>query len=207
MTWERFLQIMNSPPSPAAVILLILFVGVCYLLFQVCQRTIWKKPAAPAVKNPEVQFLEAALDDDVPRKPNAQYSYAEFRRDLLDGKVTFDEIYERSGGVFPTKPEDPLPGTIQGYYGPQGMQGFQAPVNDWPRQQYYGPPGLQGFQGAQGENGGGGLKGPDCRCPDRMKELQDWFKARTEDSSPMKVVPPPPAPHTVIHKIFTRGRR
>jgi hypothetical protein len=141
------------------------------------------------LRNPDIQFLEGALDDDAPRKGNPNYSYAEFQRDLHDKGLTFEEIYEKCGGVFPKKPE-------QGLYGPQGYQGpMETPEH---RPGLHGPSGAPGFQGFQGADG---------RCPDRMSELQVWFKERGKTSHVGGLVPPPPNPYPIVHKIYIRGRR
>jgi hypothetical protein len=155
-------------------------------------------------------FLEEALDADVERpQPLRTYTWAEFQADLHDGTKTFEEIYEKYGGVFPKKPEDPPPSTVQGFQGPMmrgpdGIQGFQGLC------------GADGTPGVQAPTGVGGPEGPEGRCPQtedqakdhsRMKELQEWFKKRGEEATLKNLVPPPPAPHTVIHKIYTRGRR
>jgi hypothetical protein len=140
-------------------------------------------------KDPEVLFLDSALDDDPVRKPNPNYSYAEFQRDLHDKGLTFEEIYEKCGGVFPKKPE-------QGLYGPQGYQGpMETPEH---RPGLHGPSGAPGFQGFQGADG---------RCPDRMSELQVWFKERGKTSHVGGLVPPPPNPYPIVNKIYIRGRR
>lgn len=131
----------------------------------------------PIQKDPDVQFLEGALDDDAPRKGNADYTYAEFQRDLHDKGLTFEEIYEKCGGVFPKKPE---PSTLHH---------------------------SEGGHLLKGQDGGQSPNGPDGQCSDRTKELQMWFEERGKSSPLKKLVSPPPAPHTVIHKIYTRGRR
>jgi hypothetical protein len=58
-------------------------------------------------KSPEAKFLEGAMDEDAPRKPTPGYTYADFKRDLYDRGLTFNEIYEKCGGVFPQKPKEP----------------------------------------------------------------------------------------------------
>lgn len=60
-------------------------------------------------KNPGIKFLEEAMADDAPRKPVPGYTYADFKRDLYDRGLTFNEIYEKCGGVFPQKPEGKEP--------------------------------------------------------------------------------------------------
>lgn len=60
-------------------------------------------------KSHDLKFLEAAFDEDEPRKPLPGYTYADFRRDLYDRGLTFNEIYEKCGGVFPKKPEGKEP--------------------------------------------------------------------------------------------------
>jgi len=64
-----------------------------------------KKTEQAKEKDPAVKFLESALDEDAPRKPVPDYTYADFKRDLYDRGLTFNEIYEKCGGVFPKKPE------------------------------------------------------------------------------------------------------
>jgi hypothetical protein len=180
------------------------------------------RPVKPQEEEPRKKtFLEEALEAEVER-PKHFYSWHEFQKDLHDATMSFEAIYEKYGGVFPQKPEDPPPSAV---VPTQGFQGPQASVC------YYGPPGIQGelprgasgmqgLLGAHGtpgpggppQHGVGGLNGPDGRCPDpktdaRMKELQEWFKKRGDDVPLKNLVPPPPAPHTVIHKIYTRGRR
>lgn len=106
-------------------------------------------------------FLEEALEADPERpKPNKTYTWDDLQRDLHDPKLTFEEIHEKCGGIFPEKPEAPKDGP--------------------------------------------GMKSDD---PDRIAKLQAWFKERGEERRIQGLVPPPPAPHTVIHKIYTRGRR
>lgn len=131
--------------------------------------------------------LDKALEEDVPRKPNPNYSYAEFRKDLFDRGLTFDEIYEKSGGIFPKKPEE-------GQFGPQGHQGPMTL-------------GADGGGPCDGANGYQGFQGPDGRCPDRMSELQLWFSEQGKKVHTGQVVPPPPNPYPIIHKIYIRGRR
>lgn len=168
-----------------------------------------RKKAVPAEPRKKT-FLEEALEAEVER-PKHAYSWREFQKDLHDATMSFEAIYEKYGGVFPQKPEDPPASAvvpIQGFQGPQASLGFYGPpgvAGDLPR-------GASGMQGFQGDQGVGGSNGPDGRCPEaktdaRMKELQEWFKKRGEDVQLKKLVPPPPAPHTVIHKIYTRGRR
>lgn len=190
--------------------------GVGILLFTLCVVSLgkrigrrWKQEAEIEKTNkaPDVQFLEGALDDDAPRKPNPNYSYRDFQRDLHDKGLTFEEIYEKCGGVFPKKPEviqgirevQNYGGPLQGFQGPQGFIDFSA----LPRP-------FSGYSGYSGHSGYGGMTGPageDGRSSDRMKELQMWFEERGKSSPLRKLVAPPPAPHTIIHKIYTRGRR
>lgn len=153
-----------------------------------------KKVVEVKPKDPDVQFLESALEEDSPRKPNPNYSYAEFRRDLFDRGLTFDEIYEKCGGVFPKEPEE-------GQFGPQGHQGYAHHGLDGV--DVYPPMGMQGAQGSQGYQGpdGGRDQSP------RMKELQDWFKDQAKVTGVGQIVPPPPNPYPIIHKIYIRGRR
>lgn len=124
--------------------------------------------AKPIEKTDQEKFLEAALAEDPIRKPKPNYTYADFKRDLYDRGLTFEEIYEKCGGVFPQQPKEPE--TKEETKPPEGP----------------------------------GAKSDD---PERLAQLQEWYKKRTEGIRPMKLVPPPPAPHTVIHKIYTRGRR
>lgn len=121
----------------------------------------------PIPSNPDVQFLEGALDEDAPRKPNPGYSYADFQRDLHDEKLTFDEIYEKCGGVLPQKPKEPE------------------------------------TKPEEKKEGGPGAKSED---PDRLAQLNAWFK-ETGKNCVQGLVPPPPNPYPVIHKIYIRGRR
>jgi hypothetical protein len=117
-------------------------------------------------------FLEEALEADPDRpKPLKAYTWDDFQKDLHDGSMTFNEIYEKYGGVFPKKPEAPKEGETKAQ---------------------------------EKKEAGPGAKSDD---PDRMAQLQSWFKDRGEDRRIQGLVRPPPAPHTVIHKIYTRGRR
>lgn len=53
---------------------------------------------------------KALMDEDHERKPKIPgYDWAQYQADLHDRKVTFDEIWERSGGRFPPKPKDREP--------------------------------------------------------------------------------------------------
>jgi len=54
----------------------------------------------------EKRFLEEALDDDPVRVSQGRYTWEELQRDLHDGKLTFDEIWEKAGGVFPERPKE-----------------------------------------------------------------------------------------------------
>lgn len=65
------------------------------------------KVAEPPKKDPGIMFLEGALDEDAPRKPNPNYTYAQFKDDLNNKGLTFEEIYEKCGGIFPKKPREP----------------------------------------------------------------------------------------------------
>lgn len=189
---------------PAIIFVVVVVTIISVTAIQV-KRFSKSKGKAPD-KSPEIQFLEDALEgpEEPERKPNPNYSYAEFQRDVGDGKVTFDEIYEKCGGVFPRKPEDPPSSEVQGF---QGYQGYQASIDC-----YYGPPGIPGEapRGASGMQGfqapDGGSDGPEGRCPERMKELQEWFKERGKTSPVKGIVPPPPNPYPVIHKIYLRRR-
>lgn len=151
------------------------------------------RPIKPKEEEPRKKtFLEEALEAEAER-PKHSYSWREFQTDLHNATMSFEEIYEKYGGVFPQKPEDP----------PPPLAGPVKQAEELPK----GSPAAFWIQGAEGQNGGEGSKGaegPGGRCPDRMKELQDWFKKRGEDVPLKKLVPPPPAPHTVIHKIYTR---
>lgn len=86
----------------------VLFCGII-LIGIVGVGTLMKAYAASRKKAPEkppgVKFLEEAMEDDAPRKPVPGYTYADFKRDLYDRGLTFNEIYEKCGGVFPKKPE------------------------------------------------------------------------------------------------------
>jgi hypothetical protein len=136
----------------------------------------------------QIKDLEKALEEDAPRKPNPNYSYEEFQRDLYDKGLTFNEIYEKCGGVFPQKPPPPPP--------------TPPPVL---------PMSIHEIQGQNaGEDGGDGSQGPqgpDGRCPDRMTQLQQWFVQRGNESKIGHTVKPPPNPYPVVHKIYIRGRR
>jgi len=198
-----------------------LYVGIAAGLVSVLGMTItgWMKKRRlqrlkeeERAKDPEILFLEGALDEDPARKPNPNYTYSQFMADVYNKGLSFDEIYEKCGGVFPKKGDEKPPGAglhgpmgrgpdgipglfgYQGYQGAQGNQGVQVyrgPAN------YVNPP----FEGPQG------FQGRDGRCPDRMTELQAWYREQARELGVKRLVPPPPAPHTVIHKIFTRGRR
>ncbi len=176
--WEaiRHALIVAWPPiATVAVILLIVIVTALQV-----KRFARTKAPAPE-KSPGIQFLEDALADEPVRKPNPNYTYQQFKEDLYNQKLTFDEIYEKCGGVLPQKPPPPPPPIL--------------------------PMSIHEIQGQNAGDGSQGSEGPDGRCPDRMTQLQQWFKQRTETVAPRKLVPPPPAPHTIIHKIYTRGRR
>lgn len=181
--------------GPRILFCLVVLVGI-YAIARLMKAWVAsrRKPVPP---NPDVQFLEGALDEDAPRKPNPNYSYAEFQRDLHDKGLTFDEIYEKCGGVFPKKPDENYP---QGFQGPQGFIDFSQ----------YGRSGFSGFSGYPSPSGHSGYPGSGYSGyppSDRTMELQIWFKKQGERVPIKGVVPPPPAPHTIIHKIFTRGRR
>lgn len=139
-------------------------------------------------------FLEEALEADPDRpRPARAYTWAEFQKDLHDGSMTFEEIYEKYGGIFPKKPEPPA-APPEGSPDTQALQGADG--------------GLTGVEGAAGPNGGPGVAGASgVGPPDRMAQLQEWFQQRGKEGRLQGLVPPPPAPHTVIHKIYTRGRR
>lgn len=144
----------------------------------------------PAPKTFIEEVLEASLKGEgPPRQPGKPYTWEEYRRDLFDNGLSFDEIYERSGGIFPQKPEEPdpkSPGKTQ-YLGSSG------------------PGGCQGSNGPSGQDGSQRPNGSDGRCPERLKELQEWFKQRAEQVGEMKVVPPPPPPKPVLQvKAWTK---
>jgi hypothetical protein len=86
-----------------------IFVGILILIGTIALGKLMKAWAASRRKAPEkppgVKFLEEAMEDDAPRKPVPGYTYADFKRDLYDRGLTFNEIYEKCGGVFPKKPE------------------------------------------------------------------------------------------------------
>lgn len=79
-------------------------VVVGLVLYLVCWPRKPKQPPIQKPKSPDVQFLEAALDDDPP--PNPDYSYDDFQRDLRDKRLTFNEIYEKCGGQIPQRPKE-----------------------------------------------------------------------------------------------------
>ena len=174
----------------SSAVFVMVFLGVIFSTAKILKVFFAKKEAAKP-KDPDVEFLEGALDDpDAPRKPNPNYSYAEFQRDLHDKGLTFEEIYEKCGGVFPQKPPPsppPVPPIL-----PMSIHEIQG---------QNGEPGFEGIKGADGP------QGPDGRCPDRMTQLQQWFEQRGKDSKVGRVVPPPPNPYPIIHKIYIRGRR
>lgn len=187
MDWKQVLAPLISPPLYP--LYLGLGVGIVTILAMtinsLAQKRRQRQDALP--KSPQVQFLEDALQDDAPRKPNPNYSYAEFQRDLHDKGLTFEEIYEKCGGVFPQKPPPPPPPVL-----PMSIHEIQ------------GQNGEPGFKGVKGDDG---PKGADGRCPDRMTQLQQWFEQRGKDSKVGRIVPPPPNPYPIIHKIYIRGRR
>lgn len=150
-----------------------------------------KKSALPL----DVQFLEEALDEEAPRKGNPYYTYAEFQEDLHNKGLTFEEIYEKCGGVFPKKPDEHS--SLPGFQGHQGFTDFSQ----------FGRSGFSGHSGYPGCSGYPIPPGGDRKYSDRTDELQMWFKKQGERVPIKGLVPPPPAPHTIIHKIFTRGRR
>jgi hypothetical protein len=140
-----------------------------------------KPPTAP--KSPEIQFLEDALNEEEVRKPNPNYTYAQFKDDLYNKGLTFNEIYEKCGGVLPQKPppEPPAPAPI-----------LPMSIHE-----------IQGQNGEiQGQNGGA-----DGGSMDRMAQLQQWFQQRGSERKIGNIVKPPPNPYPIIHKIYIRGRR
>jgi len=132
--------------------------------------------AEPPAKSPDILFLEGALDEDPERKPNPNYTYEQFKADLYDRGLTFQEIYEKCGGVFPKKPEEKPPGA-----------GYTGPVD-------CGPDGFQGYQGPLGVDSRHRW-GMDVDA--RMKELLAWHAERVKENGALKIVKPPPA-YTVI---------
>lgn len=116
-------------------------------------------------------FLEEALEADADRpRPNKAYTWDDFQKDLHDGSMTFNEIYEKYGGVFPKKPEAPKEGETK----------------------------------AEKKEEGPGARSDD---PDRMAQLTAWFQERGKEVPLKGLVRPPPAPHTIIQKVYIRGRR
>lgn len=80
---------------------------VIYVIDRIMRAWKRRKELPPPQKTPGIEFLEDALKEDEVRKPNPSYSYAQFKDDLYNKGLTFDEIYEKCGGVFPQKPREP----------------------------------------------------------------------------------------------------
>lgn len=180
--------------GPRVFVVVLILVGV-YALGKLVKAWLLSREsvevrAARIAAAMKIEGLEKALEEDAPRKPNPNYSYEEFQRDLHDKGLTFEEIYEKCGGVFPQKPPPPPPPVPP-----------VLPMSIHEIQGQNGEPGFEGIKGADGP------KGADGRCPDRMTQLQQWFEQRGKDSKVGRVVPPPPNPYPIIHKIYMRGRR
>lgn len=171
--------------GPRILVCIIVLVGIFAMAKLMKARVLSRKKAAPP--DPDVQFLEGALEDDAPRKPVPGYTYEQFKEDLYNKGLSFEEIYEKCGGVFPQKPP-PAPPPIL----PMSIHEIQGQNGD---------PGFEGIKGADGP------QGADGRCPDRMTQLQQWFKERGKTSPIGGLVKPPPNPYPVVHKIYIRGRR
>ena len=82
-------------------------------------------------KNEEAKnFLEAALDDDPATPSGKPYTWEELQRDLHDGKLTFNEIWEKAGGIFPERPKEPVPSAAESVQAPE-MSARAAQLQAW----------------------------------------------------------------------------
>lgn len=130
------------------------------------------KKVDPPVKK---SFLEEALEaDQDPRASEPGYGWSDLQRDLYDGKVTFNEIWDKCGGRLPIKP------VVQ--EGQKGQDGGSSSV------------GAAGVSGAAGIAGVSNHEGPPAEeppqglnlkkligaCPSKWKEIEPelpiWVK-------------------------------
>lgn len=128
------------------------------------------KEAPP--KDPDVQFLEEALESEPEhRQTDPNYAWDDLQRDLHDGKITFNAIWEKCGGRLPRKPIKREPSR-----GPAGQDGGLS---------YEGPAGSSGVRGQADEepHQGVNLKRLVGECPSKWKDLEPelpiWVKCCT----------------------------
>jgi hypothetical protein len=142
-------------------------VWLFYLLYCLLTSIRGPKKAEPQPVRKK-SFLDEALEADEERRASVpHYAWNDLQRDLHDGKVTFDEIWERCGGRLPRKPEVARGSDGQnGGSGIVGASGVSGTPND-------GPPDEEPLQGVN-------LKRLIGECPSKWKEIEPelpiWVK-------------------------------
>lgn len=117
----------------------------------------------PAPKTFIEEILDASLKGDAPSKqPVNSYAWDDLQRDLHDGAMSFDEIWEKCGGRLPRKPEkrEPSSGPIgqDGGSSGEGALGVSGDVKEEP------PDG--------GPHQGIDLRKLEGKCPSKWKEIE-----------------------------------
>lgn len=172
MTWGQFLEFLRTPKNgPLVAALIIACMAIAVAIFQIC-RGIWKKSREHAPKDPEVQFLEDAFEEEKERQPTVpNYGWRDLQTDLHDGKVTFNEIWEKCGGRIPRKPVKEGKASP----GPSGQDGGSSIMgaSGAPGSPEEGPPDEDPPQGVN-------LKKLIGACPSKWKEIEPelpiWVK-------------------------------
>lgn len=102
------------------------FIGMMIIVEEVRKLLAKKRKKKDEAK----KFLEAALDDDPATSSGKAYTWEELQSDLHDGKLTFNEIWEKSGGIFPERPKEPAPSAPEAIQAPE-MRARAAWLQAW----------------------------------------------------------------------------